>query len=128
AGRVRGRRPPPVRRQNDPADRDASGGRVVTARRIATPSGRRRAAILVATTEQEDRMARVRYVGPDGGRNLDVARETGGSARMVPGRDYEVSDELASRPVASSRLWVDSPPLSRPRPVTPPITSDDKEG
>lgn len=100
----------------------------MTARRIATPSGRRRAALSVATTEQEDRMARVRYVGPDCGRNLDVARETGGSARMVPGRDYEVSDELASRLVASSRLWVDSPPLSRPRPVTPPITSDDKEG
>lgn len=76
-------------------------------------------------------MARVRYVGPDGARNLDVARETGGSARLVSGRDYEVSDDLARRLTQSTRAWVESPPELPVRPAvpaTPAVNYDQEEG
>lgn len=78
-------------------------------------------------------MARVRYVGPDGGRNLDVARETGGSVRLVSGRDYEVTDRLARALTTSSRSWVESPPVPRPapkpvKPAKPDTTTDHEEG
>lgn len=47
----------------------------------------------------------VKYSGPEGQANQDVARELGEGSLLEPGRVYQVSAELADRLVESSAMW-----------------------
>ncbi|HEY5506514.1 MAG TPA: hypothetical protein VIK83_03390 [Coriobacteriia bacterium] len=55
------------------------------------------------------REVRVRYMGPDGGRNHDVAAATRESAVMVRGSTYRVPRELADRLLATHDFVTVSP-------------------
>jgi hypothetical protein len=50
-------------------------------------------------------MAKVRYLGPSGAVNRDVGAESGRGDVMHYRAEYEVSEQLAKRLVASSADW-----------------------